>query len=180
MSFAPIPFYEFREDPGHGVVSEPFWHPITPSSNTTESPPISVITLVTWNVWFDKVGQEARFQGFLKELIALDPVDIVALQEVTLYFVEWLQSSPYIRSNWLLTNRWDQPHEKGIPKNWYGNIFLVRKKWSPCIYGWVKAFPTSKMGRYVALLALCQDGKSVVGTIKDAIDIVDSRGQCAP
>jgi hypothetical protein len=159
MSANPIPFYEYGSSDASSHDSG--WKSLK-SSYPEIMKPITDLTIVTWNVWFDEVEKEMRFEGVLKELLAVRGVDIVSLQEVTPQFVEWLQLSHEIRSDWLLTNCWDSDHLREIPEKWYGCVFLVRKKWAGNVRGWVKKFPTSKMGRFVLMAEIFQNKESVV------------------
>src|SRR5277367_3994984 len=165
VSPVPILFYTCVPGIAGSLSEEPRWRPVVfPTSHTTEQPDIDSIKIATWNVWFDKLEQHARFSGLLKELFPISgpSVDIIALQEVTPMFLAWLRSSPIIRSEWLMTDRWDLPHETCLPSNWYGNIFLVNQRWENHIRGWVQKFPTSKLGRHVELIELCHGKESKV------------------
>jgi len=165
VSPVPILFYTCVPGIAGSLSEEPRWRPVVfPTSHTTEQPDIDSIKIATWNVWFDKLEQHARFSGLLKELFPISgpSVDIIALQEVTPLFLAWLRSSPIIRSEWLMTDRWDLPHETCLPSNWYGNIFLVNQRWENHIRGWVQKFPTSKLGRHVELIELCHGKESKV------------------
>ena len=164
MQAAPITIYEFVHsgDPLATLAKASRWEPVTfAPSVLSHSPERSALTLVTWNVWFEKLEQEARFGGFLDALFADPalPVDVIALQEVTPLFHKWLQENFAIRSEWLLTDCWDR---NSLPIRRYGNIFLIRKKWAGNVRGWTTEFPNSKMGRYVELLEICDKEKSMV------------------
>jgi hypothetical protein len=161
-SSAPIQLYEYVPsiNPTKTSGSRKDWclvshHPELPA-------PVTACSVVTWNVWFDKLEQESRFQGALKELLSLPSVDLICLQEVTPQFIEWLQLSADIRAEWLMTDCWDAYHQAEIPPNWYGCIFLVNKKWAGNIRGWVRKFPTSKMGRFVIMAEVFQGHASLV------------------
>jgi hypothetical protein len=159
MSATPISFYEYRA--GTTSADDSDWRPLD-STYPGITNPITDLRIVTWNVWFDKVEKRTRFEGSLKELLAIPALDVVSLQEVTPQFLEWLQFSEEIRSDWLLTNAWDSDHRREIPENWYGCVFLVRKRLAGNIRGWVKKFPTSKMGRFVVMADIFQKEESVV------------------
>lgn len=162
-SATPIDFYEHvipevRLD--FATTEDPDWHPI--EFKREASDPINSLRIVTWNVWFDKVQQKTRFLGALDELFKLPDVDIVCLQEVTKEFLGWLKSTPEIRADWLVTDRWDADHAREVPENYYGCIFLLRKKWAGNVRAWVQKFPTSKMGRFVVMAEFFQAGKTLV------------------
>jgi len=159
MSATPISFYEYRA--GTASADDSGWKPLN-SSYPEITRPITNLRIVTWNVWFDEVEKQTRFEGLLKELLVIPALDVVSLQEVTPQFVEWLQFSKDIRSDWLLTNCWDSDHRREIPENWYGCVFLLRKRLAGNVRGWVKKFPTSKMGRFVVMTEIFQKRKSVV------------------
>jgi len=149
MSATPIEFYAYEP----GVF--PCWQPAPNKDNQTT---ISEISIATWNVWYDRLEQWRRFQGFLKELRKLDNIDILCLQEVTSSFFQWLQDDDSIRATWLLTDRWDANHRQTLADNWYGNMILVKRRFSGYVSGSIMPFQTSRMGRY-AMMAKLTIGK---------------------
>lgn len=157
MPGAPITFLEYHDA---GPSDAPGWKPL--SSRSELSDPITEMTVVTWNVWFDKVEKHKRFSGVINEILKLRNVDVVCLQEVTPEFIEWLQLCGEFRTDWILTNCWDSGHQREIPSNWYGCIFLMKKKWGGNVRAWVKKFPTSKMGRFVVMAEVFKGNKSMV------------------
>jgi hypothetical protein len=159
MAEVPITLYKSYSDESSST-----WQPVSSVLDSTVTAPQNTLRLVTWNVWYEAVEQETRFSGFIKEISVIPgpQVDIIALQEVTPQFLHWLQSSDHIQSDWLLTDRWDKSHEAGIPNNWYGIMFLVRKKWAGSVRGWAKRFPTSKQGRFVEMVEIFHDNTSLV------------------
>ena len=169
MAAIPINFYQWRPTNLNGSPTDFSWQPVASHPQDTANTPQNSLRLVTWNVWYEDVEQKTRFSGFLDELLNIPgpPVDIIALQEVTRQFLEWLQLSPSIRSHWLLTDRWDEAHHKAVPQNWYGTMFLVRRHLAGNIRGWAKKFPTSKMGRFVEMVEIFHRDTSVVCFLVD-------------
>ena len=154
----PIHFYEHI--PQTSSTKGGDWRPISSHQPLADS--ITTLRIVTWNIWYDDLEQNIRFSGALKELLAVPSVDVVSLQEVTPQFLRWMQSSPDIRADWVLTDCWDAEHQQEIPANSYGCVMLVKRKWAANIRGWVKKFPTSKMGRFVVMMEIFQEDASLV------------------
>ena len=157
MSGTRIRFYEYSTS----ADGQSLWSPI-PSNVVENCSPITRLGIATYNVWFDKVEKRTRFEAVLRELISIPAIDLVSLQEVTEEFLHWLQESPEIQAHWVLTNCWDSEHQREIPPNWYGCMLLVTKRWAGNVRGWVKRFPTSKMGRFVVMAEIFQNGSSLV------------------
>lgn len=153
----PINFYEHISRNGCTVQG---WQPVADYLET--SAPITELRLVTWNVWFDELQKRCRFEGFLKELLSVQPVDVVSLQEVTPEFLGFLQADVNIRAEWVMTDCWDSSHLREVRPNSCGCIFLLKKKWAGNVRAWVRRFPTSKMRRYVIMAEIFQGGKSIV------------------
>lgn len=154
----PVDFYEHVFD--NASTSQSRWQPVSRSTGSTVC--IDEFGIVTWNVWFNELEKQRRFQGFRKELFSFPNVDIVSLQEVTREFLGFLQEDVAIQSDWLMTDTWDISHEREIWPNSYGCIFMVKKKWTGNVRAWVRRFPTSKMGRFVIMAEIFQGDKSVV------------------
>lgn len=158
-----IDFYEY-------IVSD---QQSKPSQWTTINPQIAMgdhiesFRLVTWNIWFDKLEQDLRNSSILQELFSIPSVDIIAIQEATTPFLELIQSDKRIRTGWIITDYRDINYGREISSNWYGNIFLVRKKWIGNIRGWVKMFPTSNQGRFIEVLEISRAETSVVWRSSD-------------
>lgn len=153
-----VDFCEYTSSDGPSNPSQ--WIPV--SSPTAIADRIDSFRLVTWNIWFDKLEKNIRNYSILRELFSIPSVDVIALQEVTSYFLELVQKEKIICSEWIITDYRDTKHRRGISENWYGNIFLVRKKWAGNIRGWVKGFPTSSKGRFIEILEIFQGDTSVV------------------
>lgn len=123
---------------------------------------IESFRLVTWNIWFDKREQDLRNPCILQELFSIPSVDVIAIQEATTQFLELIQADKKIRTEWVITDYRDINHQRAIPLKWYGDIFLIRKKWIGNIRAWVKMFPTSNQGRFIEVLEISQGETSVV------------------
>jgi endonuclease/exonuclease/phosphatase family metal-dependent hydrolase len=153
----PVEFYECSFSDS----SKPLqWRPASSRNAVTDR--IDSLRLVTWNIWFDKLEQDRRYSSVLKELTSIPSVDVIALQEVTSAFLEMIQVDSIIQKDWLLTDHRDANHRQQITENWYGNIFLVRRKWAGNIRGWVIKFQTSKLGRFLVTVEIFQRDASVV------------------
>src|SRR6266496_189804 len=150
-SAAPIDFYEYSSD---NALNPPQWSPA--SSGTAIVDRIDSLHLVTWNIWFDKLEQDIRYSSSLQELLSIPSIDVIAIQEATSEFFELIQADTTIQRDWLFTDYRDANHRIQITENWYGNIFLVRKKWAGNIRGWVKRFPTSSFGRFLVIFEIFQ------------------------
>jgi hypothetical protein len=150
-----IEFYEYSGDP-----SKLQWRPASARGAIADC--IKSLGLVTWNVWFDKLEQDTRHSSVLQELTSIPSIDVIALQEATSAFLEIIQTDTTIQSDWLLTDYRDANHRRQIVENWYGSIFLVRRKWAGNIRGSVTKFPTSKLGRFLLTLEIFQGDTSVV------------------
>jgi len=152
-----INLYEYQS-----AEAQPSWRPLA-SNAIRFSGSITGLRIITFNVWFDNLEKRIRFDGVIRELLSIPSVDVISLQEVTEEFLEWLQETPEIQSDWLLTNCWDADHERELRHpNWYGCILLVTKRWAGNVRGWIKRFPTSKMRRFVVMAEVFQNGKSLV------------------
>ena len=111
MAPSPIQFYEYSPAvaPERSSCATPEWCSVSASPEQGEL--VTSFSVVTWNVWFDKLEQHTRFSSALNELLALHSADLVCLQDATPQFIKWLQLSPEIRANWLLTDCWDADHQ---------------------------------------------------------------------
>lgn len=153
----PIEFYENSSADSPKLFQ---WRPASSRGAIVDR--IDSLSVVTWNIWFDKLEQDTRYSSVLKELVSIPPIDVIALQEVTPAFLEMIYADITIQRDWLLTDYRDANHRQEIVESWYGNIFLVRRKWARNIRGWVTKFPTSRMGRYLVTLEIFQGDTSVV------------------
>jgi len=79
---------------------------------------MSRLSIASWNVWFDPLGQQQRYSAILSACRALSP-DIICFQEVTPPFVSMLDASG-IRDDYRLSD-----HE--LDRYSYGNMILARK-----------------------------------------------------
>jgi hypothetical protein len=123
---------------------------------------IDTVRLVTWNIWFDELQHDLRYHSVLDELLTIPLVDVISIQEVTSRFFELLRIDSRVRNDWLMTDYTDDSHRREIPPNWYGNIFLIRKKWAGSIRGWVRKFPTSNRKRFIEIIEIFQEHTSMV------------------
>lgn len=155
----PILFYEYAPSNSHSAAPSQ-WIPV--SSYDPHLDRISSLRVVTWNIWFDRREQHIRFPAVLAELLSIPLVDVICLQEVTTSFLDLIRADKTIRRDWLITDYTDENHRWEIPPSWYGNIFLVRKVWAGNIRGWVKRFPTSRMGRFALVLEIGKDDECMV------------------
>lgn len=123
------------------------------------------IRLATWNIWFDRLHQELRFKSVLQELKSLPAVDVIALQEVTESFLSVLREDEEFQSAWLMTDCWDEGHERELQYDlWYRNMILVRKDWARCISASVKRLPSS-MSRFMVTLEILTSNGMVIGPL---------------
>jgi hypothetical protein len=153
-----IPFYEYAsKDPG-----KPQWQPVSSCSPTVDRDRIDTLRLLIWNIWFDKLEHNIRFSAVIEEILSIPNLDIAGLQEVTPEFLNLARAHPVIQRDWILTDYEDEQHLRELDPTWYGNVFLVRRKWAGSIRGWVKKFPTSTMKRFVVMLEIFQGDTSVV------------------
>lgn len=79
---------------------------------------MSRLSIASWNVWFDPLGQQQRYSAILSACRALSP-DIICFQEVTPPFVSMLDASG-IRDDYRLSD-----HE--LDRYSYGNMILAKK-----------------------------------------------------
>lgn len=153
----PATFYEYnspyRFEPGQ-------WIPILAHATITDR--IDAVRLVTWNIWFDELEQDIRYHFVLDEILSIPLIDIISIQEVTSRFLQLLRMDSRVRKDWLMTDYTDDSHRREIATNWYGNIFLIRKKWAGNIRGWAKSFPTSSKKRFIEIVEIFQENTSVV------------------
>lgn len=179
MAVTRIPFYVFSSK----VSNASQWQPVLSCSCPYPAivDRIDTLRLLTWNIWFDKLEQRNRFVAILEKITSLPNLDIIALQEVTPEFLQLARAHPAIQQDWIFTDYQDQEHQKGIDPTWYGNIFLVRRKWIGNIRGWVQKFPTSTMNRFVVLLEIFQgDNSTSVVYLHESKDLadLDSNREC--
>jgi endonuclease/exonuclease/phosphatase family metal-dependent hydrolase len=155
----PILFYEYVSTNSHSPESSQ-WSPV--SSHPPNADRISSFRVITWNIWFDRREQHVRFSAVLTELLSIPLVDVICLQEVTTSFLDLIRADKSIRRDWLITDYTDENHRWEVVPSWYGNIFLVRKVWAGNIQGWVKRFPSSRMGRFALVMEIVDDDKCMV------------------
>ena len=149
----PVAFYRFAE------ISKD-WRPFRPHAPSTT---IHDLTLITWNVWYEPVGEKLRHREILNQIDLLtEKVDVIALQEVTQGFLSELLRDEALQQHWLITDRWDKTHRKVLPENGYGIMFLVNRATELNIETSVVAFPTSKSGRYAQLLEMKTETRILV------------------
>jgi endonuclease/exonuclease/phosphatase family metal-dependent hydrolase len=60
---------------------------------------LSSLRVLTFNVWFDRYECERRCSAVL-EILARESADVIALQEVTPYFLQRLLGEPWLRENY--------------------------------------------------------------------------------
>ena len=177
MAVTRIPFYEFSSKDS----SASQWQPVSSCSGPYPAivDRIDTLGLLTWNIWFDKLEQRSRFVAILETITSLNNFDIIALQEVTPEFLQLARAHPAVQRDWIFTDYQDQEHQKGIDQTWYGNMFLVRRKWIGNIRGWVQKFPTSTMNRFVVLLEVFQgDNNTSVVYLHKSKDPADLDSNC--
>jgi hypothetical protein len=151
LTAVPIPFYEYTSGS---------WSPASSKSAMQEN--VEFLRLVNYNIWFDELEQPARFNAVLAEIFALPDVDIVAIQESTPEFIAIARANPSIQRDWLVTDFHDAAHLSHLYFNFYGNSYLVRKKWAGRIQGWVREFPKSSLKRYIVILDILQQNSTIV------------------
>jgi endonuclease/exonuclease/phosphatase family metal-dependent hydrolase len=61
---------------------------------------LSSLRVLTYNVWFDRYECERRCAAVL-EILARESADVIALQEVTPYFLQRLLAEPWLRENYV-------------------------------------------------------------------------------
>ncbi len=108
------------------------------------SPPLHIsgsgLSCLTWNVWFDDYAFEDRAQSLLWELREQSS-DLIALQEVTPRLLAMLAKSPWVRSEYILSE-----HEPDAMES-YGCLLLSRS--APRT---IRRYPLpSKMKRYAVI-----------------------------
>lgn len=109
------------------------------------------LTLLTWNVWFDRLKQTERFLHILN-FVGARSVDIVCFQEVTQEFIALLRTQPW-KDEYMISD-----NLTGSTIGRYGVLMLCKRELAPR-YSW-SAFPTN-MGR--ALLSANLDS-SILGS----------------
>ena len=165
----PVVFYEY-------AATDDKWQPHNAVDNnrTGKNVVSHRLSLMTWNIWYEPVEDKLRFQGILNQIYRVtQEVDVIALQEVTPRFLAALQSNQYIQQHWLITDRWDDAHQKVLRDNGYGVMFLVNRALEINIEAWIAPFPTSKTGRYAQLLEMKTDDLNLV--IFHYPDFIDER-----
>lgn len=81
--------------------------------------PISRLSVLTWNVWFDSLQRRARYDEVFKICRTLAP-DVICFQEATPFFLSMLKEDP-IRDSYSLSDN------MGSYINPYGVLSLCRK-----------------------------------------------------
>jgi endonuclease/exonuclease/phosphatase family metal-dependent hydrolase len=117
--------------------------------------PVSALTLVTWNVWFDPHQLARRAEMLLAALRAAD-ADVVCLQEVTPALVAILRAADSLRAYALLDDTLDGEQR-------YGTVILSRLP----VRGWRRHELPTSMGRdlHVADVTLADGAPLAVGTV---------------
>lgn len=164
----------FYEACSNDAAKKPQWQTISLQSPVVD--PIDSLRVLTWNIWFDNLEQRTRFSAILSQILSIPHLDVVGLQEVTPEFLHLAKAHPVIQSDWMLTDYEDEQHKGEVEPTWYGNVFLVRRKWAGSIRGWVKRFPTSTMKRFVVMLEIFQGDTSIVQPA--LIDLADRDSGC--
>src|SRR5262245_53768998 len=89
-----------RVRPGYFDQSKARWDYAKPGTDSAQT---HAITLATFNVWFGEHSFEARFLAMLALLEKRRP-DVIALQEVTIPFLAGLRSTPWVRSQYIISD----------------------------------------------------------------------------
>ncbi|KZV94554.1 hypothetical protein EXIGLDRAFT_504697 [Exidia glandulosa HHB12029] len=137
------------------------WKPVQGTrvdTNASQKPPTTV-TVLTWNVWFERLAQDQRYRALLDTV--LDPtraVDVACFQEVEDNFWETLQAHPAVRASWLISD-WEQQRRAC----WYGTAIIVRKAWLATVGGSATCtlvpYNNSRMGRQLLLAQFSGPGR---------------------
>lgn len=117
---------------------------------------MSTLTVLTWNVWFDKFRQVERNSAIFSHCLSLQP-DVICFQEVTPSFVELMQSSGLLDLYDCSING----HERSVIP--YGVMSLAKKSMSAS-FSFHKF--ESKMYRQLLVTSFCAGGQSfAVGNV---------------
>lgn len=81
----------------------------------------SRLSLLTWNVWFDSLQREARYEEIFKVCRALAP-DVICFQEATPFFLSMLKGDS------TLSNTYSFSDNAGKSVSPYGTLSLCRKE----------------------------------------------------
>lgn len=107
------------------------------------------VTLITWNVWFDKFMFDKRVAEIIRIIVEKD-ADLVCLQEVTPRFVQFLCKDEEIRKKYVLSD------VDGASVNPYGVLMMSKFK-VDAFHNF--AFPESGMGRSLLCSVFQLEGK---------------------
>eukprot|EP00638_Chattonella_subsalsa_P018192 CAMPEP_0117877244 /NCGR_PEP_ID=MMETSP0950-20121206/14081_1 /TAXON_ID=44440 /ORGANISM="Chattonella subsalsa, Strain CCMP2191" /LENGTH=295 /DNA_ID=CAMNT_0005731207 /DNA_START=26 /DNA_END=913 /DNA_ORIENTATION=+ len=83
------------------------------------------LSVLTWNIWFDKLGQKKRFQTILQISLSLSP-DVMCFQEVLPNFITLAMEIPQLLEEYEFSD-----DGSGITVEPYGVLMLVKKKYLP-------------------------------------------------
>lgn len=121
------------------------WVPIATSSETCGIS-VSSLSLVTFNVWFERIHRISRALGLMDVVRKCSP-DVMALQESSVEFLKAILSLDWIRNEYWCSDCGDC---STFGQSWYGVVLLSK---IPCSNLVIKPLPT-RLGRKLVVATL--------------------------
>lgn len=115
----------------------------------TSSTPLTDLTILTWNVWFDQIEYRQRMDHILNLTLEHRP-DVACFQEVLLEFADMISKHPVVK---------DLYHVSPFITGGYGVLTIVKKEYNPR-FSFVE-FP-SRMGRELLKATFEKDQHPIV------------------
>jgi endonuclease/exonuclease/phosphatase family metal-dependent hydrolase len=138
-----------EEEPAFSYALEPkIFNPTTGKWTTMQKNQIdnifhgSNLSVATYNRWFNPYMEKDR-TDILTRILRLNEFDFICLQEVTSFLLTELMNQQWVRDNYILSNA--DPDNFVPPK--YGNIMLVKRRWSQAFVEFRKHLLPSRMER---------------------------------
>ena len=120
--------------PHNDCVDTPRWIELAAAREVSSPPARAVLTVLTWNVWFDRMLFDQRLDAIIVELLSRRP-NVACFQEVTPRFASAVRNSRVLNQVYAVSQ--NTIYE-------YGCMMLVNKSWAPTFEE--IALPT-RMGR---------------------------------
>ena len=121
-----------------------------------ESPGPTLLRILSWNIWFERLFKEERTSALIATIKALEPLpDVCCFQECTGGFELQLLGDDWWMDTWVMTKCGDQ---FAVTRSHYGTMVFVRRglvgEMGFKVKAWFEPFEATRNGRGLLVLEL--------------------------